>query len=138
MQNAWGLVETLHNMGKGASVTVAEKTRSTAQNARMWSMLTEVADQLKWHGVKMTPEEWKHFFGAVLDGQKSVPNIEGTGFVVIGKSTSTMTISEMGDLMQLIEAFGAERGVRFAADEPEPAYRRIEKGITIDGELVAA
>jgi len=33
---------------------------------------------------------------------------------VIGQSTSAMTIREMSDLMELMSAFGTERGVRFA------------------------
>ena len=48
-----------------------------------------------------------------------VPGIDG-GFVVLGKSTSRMTKSEMSDLQTLMEAFGAEKGVRFAAHvDPE-------------------
>lgn len=45
-------------------------------------------------------------------------------FVVIGQSTSQMTVREMGDLMELMEAFGAERSVRWS----DPARRREEQG----------
>ncbi|MBK9617266.1 MAG: recombination protein NinB [Uliginosibacterium sp.] len=38
-------------------------------------------------------------------------------FVVLGQSTSKMSIREMSDLMELMSAFGAERGVRFTAPE---------------------
>jgi hypothetical protein len=48
-----------------------------------------------------------------------VPNIEGTGFVALGLSTSRMTKGEMSDLMELIAAFGAERGVAWS----DPAER---------------
>jgi len=41
-----------------------------------------------------------------------VPGLHGD-FVVIGQSTSQMSIREMGDLMTLMEAFGAERNVRW-------------------------
>jgi hypothetical protein len=36
---------------------------------------------------------------------------------VLGKSTSKMTKSEMAELQELIEAFGAQQGVRFTAPE---------------------
>jgi hypothetical protein len=47
-----------------------------------------------------------------------VPGIDG-GFVVLGQSTKKMSKAELGELMELIEAFGAQRGVRFATAEPE-------------------
>jgi hypothetical protein len=34
--------------------------------------------------------------------------------VVLGQSTSRMTTKEMSDLCELIQAFGAERNVRFS------------------------
>jgi len=48
--------------------------------------------------------------------QDVVPGIDG-GFVVLGKSTSKMTKPEMSELQDLIEAFGAQQGVRFTAPE---------------------
>ena len=62
----------------------------------------------------MNRREWKHVFSAALKKQEVVPGIDG-GFVVLGLSTSKMTKAEMCDLQTLIEAFGAEREVRFSA-----------------------
>lgn len=42
-----------------------------------------------------------------------VPNLEGTGFVALGLSTSSMTIKEMIDMIELITAFGVDHGVKF-------------------------
>lgn len=96
----------------GYVVEVKPATRSLDQNARLWAMLTDVSEQVEWHGRYLKPEEWKHVFSASLKQQEVVPGLEG-GFVVLGLSTSRMTVREMGDLMTLIEAFGAQRGVRF-------------------------
>jgi hypothetical protein len=49
-----------------------------------------------------------------------VPNLDGTGFVALGLSTSRMSKRELSDLMELISAFGAERGVEWT--EPEREY----------------
>jgi len=88
--------------------------RTLPQNARFWAMLTDVAQQVLWHGVRLTPDDWKLIF---LDGLTAelriVPNIAGTGFVNLGRSSSDLSKAEMGDLMELIAAFGAERGVVF-------------------------
>ena len=104
--------------GHEFSLSVKPKTRSLAQNARFWALLGEVSAQVVWHGRKLTPEEWKHVFSASLKRQDVVPGLDG-GFVVLGQATSKMTIAEMGDLMELISAFGAQQGVRFTAPEYE-------------------
>lgn len=97
---------------EGMVVEIKPKTRSLEQNAALWAMLTDVSRQVDWHGQKLTPEDWKHVFSASLKQQRAVPGLDG-GFVVLGQSTSKMTVREMSDLMEVISAFGAERGVRF-------------------------
>jgi hypothetical protein len=88
--------------------------RTLPQNAKMWIMLTEVAEQLPWHGMKLTADDWKLIF---LDGLKSelrlVPNMAGNGFVNLGRSSSDLSVPEMADLIELIGAFGASNGVKF-------------------------
>jgi len=117
----WHDLKPLLIAGKRIVVEVREATRSLEQNARMWAMLEDVSAQVEWYGRKLTPEEWKHVFSASLKGQDVVPGLYG-GFVVLGVSTSRMTIREMGELMTLMEAFGAERGVRFGAPEHMEAH----------------
>jgi len=92
---------------------IKKKTRSLEQNAKMWAMLAEVSDQVNWYGNKLTSDEWKDVFSASLKSQKVVPGIDG-GFVVCGQRTSKMTKSEMTELIELMMAFGAERGVKFS------------------------
>lgn len=111
----WPLIKSHLLCGGGALVVMAKpETRSLEQNARMWVMLTDIAEQVIWHGRKLSPEEWKHVFTAALKKQDVVPGLDG-GFVILGQSTSKMTRREMGELQTLIEAFGAERGVVFSA-----------------------
>ena len=102
---------------EGYEVIVQEKTRTTAQNKRLWAMLNDIAYQVSWHGKKMDSIQWKNLFSAVLQGQETVPNLDGTGFVVLGKATSKMTVSEMTDMQELMAAFGAERFVRWSERE---------------------
>jgi hypothetical protein len=109
-------VKPLTMAGHKLRLSVTKETRSTAQNARMWAMLQDVANQVIWHGRKLAKEDWKHVFSASLKKQDAVPGIDG-GFVVLGQSTSKMTIPEMSDLMMLMDAFGANNGVRFAAPD---------------------
>lgn len=53
-------------------------------------------------------------FSSSLKKQDVVIGIDG-GFVVLGSSTSQMSVKEMVDLQELIEAFGAEREVEWSA-----------------------
>jgi sulfite reductase beta subunit-like hemoprotein len=105
----------------GFAVTVAEPTRTLEQNARMWALLTDISEQVEWYGKRLTPEDWKHVFTASLRKLTVVPNLDGTGFVALGLSTSRMSKRELGDLMTLIEAFGAERGVEWSEPVMEAA-----------------
>lgn len=96
----------------GYIVRITEPTRSLESNSLLWVLLGEVSKQVEWYGSKLTAEEWKDVFSASLKKQKVVPALDG-GFVVCGQRTSKMTKSEFSDLIELIQAFGAERGVNF-------------------------
>lgn len=96
----------------GYIVEIKPPSRSLEQNARLWAMLTEVSEQVDWYGSKLTPTEWKHVFTASLKKQKVIPGLDGE-FVVLPSGTSTMTIPEMSDMIELIYAFAVPRGVVF-------------------------
>lgn len=102
----------------GVRIEFKDAKRTLPQNDRMWAMLTDIAKQLKWHGLTLTLEDWKLIF---LDGLKRevriVPNIDGTGFVNLGRSSSDLSVPEMRDLIELIMAFGANHGVVFQDTE---------------------
>lgn len=110
-------VQIVRQAPAGSRVDVKAAKRSLPQNDRMWSMLTEVARQLLWHGVKLRPDDWKLIFLDALKRElRTVPNLEGTGFVNLGQSSSDLTKSEMSDMIELIHEFGARHGVKFADD----------------------
>jgi hypothetical protein len=120
LRSVWEFVKPWLIAGHRLNLTIKTETRSTAQNSRMWAMLTEVSNQVDWYGRKLTPEAWKCVFSASLKKQDVVPGLHGD-FVVLGQSTSQMTVAEMTELMDLMEAFGAEKGVRFTTQEEVPA-----------------
>lgn len=92
--------------------------RSVPQNDRMWAMLTDVARQVPWHGLRLSADDWKLIFLDALKREvRMVPNLDGNGFVSLGRSSSDLSKSEMSDLMELIAAFGAEHGVEFGGEQ---------------------
>jgi hypothetical protein len=99
----------------GSRLEFKSPRRTLPQNDRLWAMLTEIARQVDWYGQKLTPDDWKDVFTASLRRAHVVPGIDG-GFVPLGMRTSDMSKEEMSALIELIYAFGAERGVVFGDD----------------------
>lgn len=98
----------------GMRVEFKQAKRSDDQNAKLWAMLGEVAAQVPWHGMKLAASDWKFIFLDALKRElRVVPNIDGTGFVNLGRSSSDLSKSEMSDLIELIHAFGASHNVTF-------------------------
>lgn len=112
----WPLIKASLMAGHRLVIEVRPETRSLAQNARLWAMLDDISRQVDWYGRKLTAENWKHVFTAALSKQDVVPGLDG-GFVVLGQATSKMTKAEMSELQELMQAFGAQQGVRFSAPD---------------------
>jgi hypothetical protein len=106
-------------------LSLGREGRSTDQNSRLWATLKDVSDQVNWYGQMLTPEDWKHVFSAALEKQKLVPGIDG-GFVMCGISTSKMSKQKFSDLLEIINAFGAEQGVKWS----DPALEAFAEYIT--------
>jgi hypothetical protein len=84
----------------------------------MWAMLTDIASQLEWHGHKLSTNDWKLLFLDALKREaRAVPNLDGNGFVSLGRSSSDLSKQEMGDLLTLIEEFAVRHGVQFGGEE---------------------
>lgn len=114
-QNAIQAVQQiLPSFDKPIIVTIQERNRSLDQNRKLWACLADVSRQVEWHGRWLDAESWKCVFTAALKKQDVVPNLNGDGFVVIGQSTSKMRVSEFAELLELIQAFGSEREIKWS------------------------
>lgn len=121
MNEVWAMVQRGLQAGP-VVITLGRKKRSLSQNKKLWPMLTDLSRQVEWYGEKLSPEDWKHVLSAGLLKQRAVPGIDG-GFVVLGISTSQMDKKVFSDLIELIYAFGAEKGVQWS----EPALQAYEQ-----------
>lgn len=103
---------------EGYRCEIRERTRSTDQNAILWSCLTDLSKQIPWpvNGTKETlsPDEWKSLVSSALDQEQRMASGLRGGFVMLGKSTSKMSIRQMVALIDFIHAFGAEQGVSWS------------------------
>lgn len=81
-------------------------------------MLRDVSKQVQWavNGslVYMDEWDWKDVFTAALKKHHRVAQGIDGGFVFLGMRTSQAKKSELIDLIEMIYAFGAERGVKWS------------------------
>ena len=86
--------------------------RTSDQNAKMWAMLTDVAQQKEHAGRKYSANMWKVIFLHALGQEMQfVPALGGKTFLPIGISSSKLSKSEMSDLIELMMAWGAENSI---------------------------
>jgi hypothetical protein len=102
---------------QGTRVDFKAPRRSLDQNALLWSRLTEISQQVLWHGQRLSPADFKDMFTASLRKARVVPGIDPGSFVLLGLHTSDMSKEEMTALLDLIDAFAAENGVTFHEQE---------------------
>lgn len=106
----------------GTRVEFRRSKRTLPQNAKFYAMLTDISTQIEWHGKRLTPQDWKLLFLDALRREmqqelRMVPSLDGSGFVPLGNSSSDLSVSEMVDLMTIMEQFGANHGVKFHDDQ---------------------
>jgi len=111
-------IDWIRRAPKETRVTFQGPKRTMPQNDRFWAMLTDLSEQLVWHGQKLSPEDWKLVVMSGLNQEmRLVPNMAGNGFVPLGRSSSRLSVAEMKELQDLIEAFGNQHGVKFHREE---------------------
>jgi hypothetical protein len=123
-----GLQWAFSNIGKGLQggavvITLGRVGRTKSQNSKMWPMLEDLAKHVEWYGKRYDAEGWKDIITGSFKNLDFVPNTEGTGFVVVGMSTSGMSKAEFSDLIEFIYAFGASQEVQWS----EPALAAYEQ-----------
>ena len=101
-----------------ARVVIDDPARSLDQNAALWAALTDISEQLEWHGQTYSTNDWKDYMMHALKRARWMPAEEG-GMVPIGMSTSKLSHRDFGDLLHVVHEFGARHGVVF--HDPEKA-----------------
>lgn len=97
--------------------------RTLQQNAKLWSMLGDIARQVQWpvNGVMqyLDSEDWKSLVTAAARHEVRMAAGLTGGVVMLGVSTRRMTVAEMGDVIEFMYSFGAERGVVWSEPREE-------------------
>jgi hypothetical protein len=101
----------------GTRIEFRRAKRSIPQNSLLWARLTDISQQVEWYGQKLAADDWKDMFTASLRKARVVPGLDPGSFVLLGLHTSDMSKDEMTMLLDLIDAFAAERGVTWHWEE---------------------
>lgn len=98
-------------------VKPVKSKRTLEQNAKMWAMLTDIANQQEWvvdgQVTKLSADEWKDILTAALNQEMRVAQGVNGGIVLLGRRTSKMTIPQMQDLIEVMQAFAAEHHIKW-------------------------
>jgi hypothetical protein len=106
-------IDWIRRAPRETRVTFQGPKRTLPQNDRLHAMITDIQTQMLWHGQRLSMADWKLVFMAALKQEtRIVPNIDGTGFVQLGRSTANLSTQEMSDLLLIVEAFAARYGVK--------------------------
>lgn len=101
----------------GTRIEFKATKRTLPQNDKMWAMLTDVAAQATHAGRKFGTDEWKAIFLHALGRETQfVPSLDGATFLPLTNRSSDLSKSEMSDLIELMLAWGAERGIVWSGD----------------------
>lgn len=109
-------LRAIQDAPEGHTVTIAPKTRSNEQNAKLHAILSDLANsEFKWAGKLRDKDEWKalaisgHAVATKLQGEV-VPGLENE-FVAIRESSARMSVGRMSSLIEYLLAFCAEHEI---------------------------
>lgn len=122
MTQLWPTLKAMLIAGHRMVIELRPEPRSTAQNAKLHAMLSDIARQVEWAGKRRDVEAWKRLIVAAwcrAEGEavEFLPAIDGKGVDIVFRRTSEMTRAEVASLIEYAYAWGIEAGVVF--NEPE-------------------
>jgi hypothetical protein len=103
----------------GSKVVFHGPGRTIPQNDALHAAIGDIARQRDYHGLKLQDWEWKLLFLDALDREiRMLPNLDGTGFINVGKSTASLSKEEFSGLLCIVYEWGNRNGIKWS-DQPE-------------------
>ena len=92
-------------------------TRSLEQNAKLHALLSDIARVLPWAGSYRDVETWKRLLTAAWlrargEPIEMLPALDGHGVDIVFRRTSELTVPEMIELIDYIEAWAADKEIQ--------------------------
>ncbi len=108
--------------GQDFDVTISEPKRTLAENALLHALISELARKLEWAGKRRDAETWKRLLVAAwyrAEGKalEILPALDGHGVDIVPVRTSRLSKRDCADLIEFVQWWGAEQGVRWDSNE---------------------
>lgn len=127
-----------YKAGESFEIEIREPRRTLDSNACLWATLTDIAEQVEWPHTEsgewrigvMSKDSWKAVLTAAFEQETAQAQGIGGGTVMLGARTSQYSRRKMGEFIEFVTAFGADKGVKWSAGALEeqaqwaPAERR--------------
>lgn len=102
---------------EGYAVEIKPVTRSLEQNAKLHALLSDIARVLPWAGSYRDVETWKRLLTAAWlrargEPIEMLPALDGHGVDIVFRRTSELTVPEMIELIDYIEAWAADKDIQ--------------------------
>lgn len=83
---------------------------SPAQQRMLNAVCGCLADQIRWHGFKLTKDDWRYFFSGTVLGFRALPSWDfgdgRRGVIMLGRSSKDLTRSEAADAITMAISLG--------------------------------
>jgi len=101
---------------QGYVVEIRPKTRSLEQNALLHALIQEIAKSVIWAGSLREVDTWKRLLTAAWlrargEPIEMLPAIDGNGVDIVFRRTADLTIPEMNELIDYIQAWAIDQGI---------------------------
>lgn len=109
-------IQAVTNAPEGYAVEVKPINRSLEQNAKLHSVIQEIARKIEWAGKKQDIETWKRLLTAAWlrargEPIEMLPALDGHGVDIVFRHTSKLTIKEMSEFLEYVLYWAAEQGI---------------------------
>lgn len=96
----------------GYVLEARDRTRTDDQNRLLWPMLKCFEEQANIQGRTFKDYQWKSILMEALGHEQEIlPSLDGSRWFPAGLRTSKLGVREFSDLIELLNAEAAERGV---------------------------
>ena len=109
-------IEAIRNAPDGYAVEIKPKNRSLEQNALLHTLIQIISRKIEWAGSYREVDTWKRLLTAAWlrargEPVTMLPAIDGHCVDIVFRKTSDLTIVEMTELLEYVQAWAIDQGI---------------------------
>jgi len=100
----------------GYAVEIKPKNRTLDQNAKIHALIQKISQKVIWAGKAQEVETWKRLLTAAWlrargEPVEMLPAIDGYGVDIVFRPTSKLTVEEMSEFIEYVQAWAVNQGI---------------------------